>query len=521
MSNKNAIGYVRISNSDQSNFSLDGQEKYITDFCESHSYNLLQIFKDDGKSAKNFDRPDWKLLEVFIKNNPQVSFLVVVKYDRFSRNVSQSLAKIDLLEKKFKIVILSVMEPIALHPQSPYFFQFRMQLLLSAETEWLVIKDRTKFGINQAHARGRWVNRAPIGYINSRDDQDKPIILVDDKRGPIVQEAFKLFLDGMPVEPLRKWLYSKGIKIAGNSTIQDFLKNPTYCGLIVKKAYYDEPERMIKGIHQPLISQDTWYKAVAILNSNNGRRHLEYNETVPLRGAIINEQGKLLTAGNSKSGSGKYIWYYVDPITRKHYNADKMHAQFSELLKTMSLPSEYIEYMKMLAIDDMKELLADREQQLQEKEQALKQLEKKNDIIFEKYIAEELDKSDYNRWKDRYNLERSTLVMEIADNSKPLEAIWKQQQSSMHLLSDLHFIFQSATIQQKHAFINIVFDRQLMYTGVCYRTSYLLPFFSSKALLLKEKGLLIVDEKSPQKEALISKCPEQESNLHTLANTRF
>ena len=102
--NKNAIGYVRISNSDQSNFSLDGQEKYITDFCENHHYNLLQIFKDDGKSAKNFDRPDWKLLEIFIKNNPQVSFLVVVKYDRFSRNVSQSLAKIDLLEKKYQII---------------------------------------------------------------------------------------------------------------------------------------------------------------------------------------------------------------------------------------------------------------------------------------------------------------------------------------------------------------------------------------------------------------------------------
>ena len=519
--NKNAIGYVRISNSDQSNFSLDGQEKYITDFCENHHYNLLQIFKDDGKSAKNFDRPDWKLLEIFIKNNPQVSFLVVVKYDRFSRNVSQSLAKIDLLEKKYQIVILSVMEPIALHPQSPYFFQFRMQLLLSAETEWLVIKDRTKFGINQAHSRGRWVNRAPIGYTNTRDDQDKPIIVVDEKRGPIVTEAFNLFINGMPVEELRKWLYGKGIKIAGNSTIQDFLKNPTYCGLILKKAYYDEPEKMITGIHVPLISQDTWYKANAILNSNNGRRHLEYNEAVPLRGSLISESGKLLTAGNSKSGSGKYIWYYVDPITRKHYNADKMHAQFTELLKTMSLPSEHIEYMKLLAIADMKEQLADREQQLEEKEQSLKLLEKKNDTIFEKYIAEELDRNDYTRWKDRYNIEKSTLVMEIAENSKPLAAIWEAQQSSLYLLSDLSFLFDSATIQQKHSFINIVFDRQLTYTGVCYRTNYLLPFFSSKAALLKDKGLLIVNEKSPNKGAFNSKCPEQESNLHTLSNTRF
>ena len=83
-----AIGYIRISTKDQSNFSLSGQEKYIRDFCEKHNYELATVFKDDGQSAKNFDRPDWKALEQFIKENNSVTTLVVAKYDRFSRNVS-------------------------------------------------------------------------------------------------------------------------------------------------------------------------------------------------------------------------------------------------------------------------------------------------------------------------------------------------------------------------------------------------------------------------------------------------
>ena len=95
---KKAIGYIRISTKDQSNFSLEGQEQLIRDYCEKQSIDLVAFFRDEGQSAKTFDRVNWKLLAEFVaKNHTQVDYLVVSKYDRFSRNVSEALQMMEKL----------------------------------------------------------------------------------------------------------------------------------------------------------------------------------------------------------------------------------------------------------------------------------------------------------------------------------------------------------------------------------------------------------------------------------------
>jgi len=80
---KSAIGYIRISTKDQSNFSLSGQQQYIDNFCQREEIQLLETFKDDGFCAKNFDRPSWKDLKTFIqKHYRKINYLIVCKYDR-------------------------------------------------------------------------------------------------------------------------------------------------------------------------------------------------------------------------------------------------------------------------------------------------------------------------------------------------------------------------------------------------------------------------------------------------------
>ena len=106
---KKAIGYARISTKDQSTYSLKGQHDEIVSYCAKNDISLLSVFEDDGQSAKNFDRISWIQVEDYIKiNHKDIDYLIVYKYDRFSRNLTESLAMIDKLEKKYKIVILSI-----------------------------------------------------------------------------------------------------------------------------------------------------------------------------------------------------------------------------------------------------------------------------------------------------------------------------------------------------------------------------------------------------------------------------
>ncbi len=140
---KKAIGYIRISTKEQSNYSLSGQRSEIETYCIKHDISLLSVFEDDGQSAKNFDRISWQELESYIAlNHKAIDYLIVYKYDRFSRNLAEALAMMEKLEKKYKITILSILENIGVHPKSPVFFSFRTQILLNANNDAVDKKNR-------------------------------------------------------------------------------------------------------------------------------------------------------------------------------------------------------------------------------------------------------------------------------------------------------------------------------------------------------------------------------------------
>lgn len=494
---KRAIGYSRISTKDQSNFSLSGQSKYIQDHCSKNDIELVAMFTDDGRSAKNFDRPDWQKLESFIKKNHEsVDFLIVAKYDRFSRNVSEALQMIERLEHKYSIKIMSVMENIALHPSSPYFFQFRTQMLVGAHVELLVIKDRTQFGLHQAAKAGRIVNRAPIGYKNSRDEKNKPIIVLDEAKAPFVKKAFNLFISGMPLEAVRREMAKRGFKTGGNSFYQRMFTNPVYAGLVKVNAYYDEPEKIIKAIHEPIISEEIWWKAQAILKGRTCT-HVIQRDEVPLRGTLKCFCNRLLTAGNSRSKSGKYIWYYKCN-THKQYNlsAKKLHQQFDEILKELSLSALHVQYLQKRIVEHLKTSLADKEKEHSAVNIQLKALIGKIESLEEKWISNDIDKSVYSKWKVKYENERIVLSNRLADLRQPITKVWDRFNIKLQQLADLAGFYNQANIAQKQSFIQVVFDNQLYYQDSIYRTPYIHPLFASKALILKEKRLLELEQPS-------------------------
>src|SRR5579863_8303533 len=98
----NAVGYTRISTQDQSRYSLEYQEEAIRDYCHRNHIELTALFKDNGESSYSFDRPDYQAVEAFIKKHKgKNQYFIIMDHDRFSRNLSEALAKISELEIKF------------------------------------------------------------------------------------------------------------------------------------------------------------------------------------------------------------------------------------------------------------------------------------------------------------------------------------------------------------------------------------------------------------------------------------
>lgn len=491
---KKVIGYIRISTKDQSNFSLDGQENYIIDYCRKNDFELVALFKDDGQSAKNFDRPDWKKLESFVKeNHSSVDILLVSKYDRFSRNVADGLKMIESLENKYDIRVLSVMEPINLHPKSPYFFQFRTQMLLGAQVEWLIIRDRTKFGNHQAAKAGRFCSTAPFGYINSRDERNKPILVVDEAKALVVKSIYRMFLQGAPLREIQLTARMGGYKNGGKSAIKRTLSNCVYAGLIKVPAYYEEPQHYVKGIHQAIVDESTWYQVQEMLSGKPRKKNI-YCEELPLRGVLKCFCTKLLTGYKAK-GKSSYYWYYK---CNDHYKfnlpATSIHAQLEAIIAELSFPPNYVEYLKEKVRELLQVQLKDQATMVTEKKQAVATIKKRIDSLEEKFLSNEIGSDTYKKWRERYAQELSVEESLLSDLQKPFRKIFDKFENALEFLTDLLYHYKRVDITTKQAFLRWVFNSELYYLDGIYRTPFLHPMFAHKAALLQEKKLLIIEK---------------------------
>jgi site-specific DNA recombinase len=191
----------RISKKDQSIHSLEYQEKAIREYCQRNQILLGSLFIDDGESSFTFDRPDYQALEKFIKGNKgkaKIKYLIVFDHDRFSRNLPEALQKIESLEKRYGLKVIATSEPLDIDTQDPSVFLLRAFKYLIANQELLTIRKRAKVSSRHAQESGRYINLAPYGYINHKEQGGKMIIKIDPLKRPIVQKVYRDFLSGVP-----------------------------------------------------------------------------------------------------------------------------------------------------------------------------------------------------------------------------------------------------------------------------------------------------------------------------------
>jgi site-specific DNA recombinase len=490
MKNKIVVGYARISNEDQSHFSISGQQQEFENYCNKNNYDLVKVFTDEGQSAKDFERKEWKELEKFLKaNHKNIDYLLVMKYDRFSRNVQQALNVITRLEEVYKIKIISIAEPIGLPPESPFYFQLRTQMLLQAHVERLIISDRTKFGQNKARNDGRYLGMAPYGYKNSRDANKKPIIEIVENEAFIIQNIFGWYLQGYTVAEIKRKSKAIGFTKTGKDNVFRILTNKTYIGLIRIKAYNHEPEKYVKGIHETIISDDDFYRVQALLSRTELPKR-QYNEAAYLKQVIVcAECYRPMTCGNSK-GKTKYYWYYECTTHRRSFNVDVAHAKFNQILSLVTFSENQILYLKSKVRDNLEKEIQKNNQRFPDLVNQKTALLRKKENLEEKYISGKLDDQTFVTWRTKFTNElqliESQIKLAITQNDK----YWTRLDEKFENLKNLESIFERADVQQKKTFIELAFGKQLTYDGNIYRTQFLNQLFADKALILNHKQLL-------------------------------
>lgn len=505
-----AIGYLRISTKDQSHHSLEYQEKAIREYCDRNNVELISIFTDDGESSYTFDRPDYKALENFIRQHKGgVKYLVVLDHDRFSRNLPEALLKIEQLEKKFGIKVVATNESLDIDPGDPSVFMMRAFKYLVANQELFTIRRRAKLGIRQAQLSGRYVNMAPFGYVNAKQSNGKGIMTIDEKKAFIVKKIFKDYLAGIPHYLIYKEVVKLGFPNKGNGAIARILDNPVYAGLVRVTATEKEPEKIIKGLHEGIVTPQEYWRAQALLHDKRSMKS-QPKEEFPLKGILKSSCcGTNMTAGWSKGEYKYYMYYRCIKHSNNNVSGSKVHKKFDELLEHLNFTEEQVSKIEKNVLEGLKEASAARQTQFNYKKEQLSSIKTKIENLEEKFINNEINNETYTKWTRKFNIENARISEELNALGKDVDEQLKEQIRLLPNLMQFDKIYHQATLKQQHTIINQTFKHGLVFTGSGFRTFSINPALSHNLLKMNEKGLLFVEQPSEYSDKL-SSCAEEE-----------
>jgi DNA invertase Pin-like site-specific DNA recombinase len=161
-----AMGYVRVSSDEQvtKGVSLDAQEEKIRAYCKAKDWDLVEVIRDEGISAKNLKRPGLQsILARIPKRNGKRGFdgIIVIKLDRLTRAVGD-LAYLNKLFEVHRVAFIAVQEAVDTSTASGKLFHNIIACL--SEWERGVISERTRDALRYKRSKGERVGEVPYGY---------------------------------------------------------------------------------------------------------------------------------------------------------------------------------------------------------------------------------------------------------------------------------------------------------------------------------------------------------------------
>ena len=457
-----AIIYCRVSSQDQVNQgnSLPAQENICKEYAQRNGYKVAKVFVEKGESAKTSDRPKLKeLLRYAVHNKNQIDCLLVYKLDRLARNIVDH-ANIFKLLGDHGIDIKSATENI---DDSPAGRAMGNMIGVFAQFENEIRSDRTKMGMKQAIQQGRWCWRAPLGYKTSRDDSNKSIIIPTEKSKYII-EAFALAKKGIYQQnEILNILNQKGFKIK-KQQLSKTLRNPLYCGWI-KVDWFPE---YIDGIHEPIISKETFLLVQDILNGKKStiapkkRNHPDF----PLRRFVIcAECGAPLTASWIKNRwNNKYPYYHCwTKNCSLNIRKEKLEENFYNYLKKIQPDDTIIDVFNAVLLD----YWDNRQSKLKSKHAIIQReyndlLERKQKLL-DYMLDEVIDQNTYKTKVQELQILIATKEIELNELTTDKRDLKAYLNYSIYFFKNLSKLWANADYKLKQRLQNLIFPQGILF----------------------------------------------------------
>lgn len=341
---KKAVLYLRVSTDEQvDNFSLDTQEEICRREADRRGYEVVQVFREEGKSAKSImGRPVLiQMLDHCKKHKKSIQAVIIYRIDRLSRQT------IDFLSIKQKlsdigIKLISTAEPTGDKPAERYI---EMILAGAAQLDNEMRSERSKNGMYARFKSGLFHNgHPPTGYI-----MIDGLTVKDPNNFDKMKKAWDLMATGSKtLREIAEIMNSWGVRTTTSSGIesplriqsaQRIFRSRFYMGILYSPTYNEE----VQGQHIPMVSREQFEKVQQILDgrctfkSNLVRRNT-LNADFPLRRMTKCGKCGLSCSGSWSTGRrAKFAYYFCrqrSKCVKRNIRRKDAHDALNALLKS-------------------------------------------------------------------------------------------------------------------------------------------------------------------------------------------
>jgi site-specific DNA recombinase len=482
-----AIAYIRVSSQRQvdEGGSLESQTKQVKQYSDSHCYDLINIFREEGESAKSERRPELQRMLKFCSDKKNgVQIVIIPKIDRLSRNVHDYFnLKVQLSRKGVRLESLG--ERIE---DTPSGRLTEAMFASMAQFDNEIRAERSKGGMTEAVLDGRWVWKAPVGYRNIRLN-GRGNIEPDPSLASVVRQAFELFADGHQSSRLvRDFLRKKGVPI-NQASFYKFIKNEVYIGRIHAFGKIVPA----KSPFVPIVEESLFYRAQACLRrSATPQTYQKDPEEFPLRGVMMCDCGAPYTAYWARSATGKkYAYYRCMRCPGRNIRRVQVESDFQEHLSSYEYDASGWELVKNCLLEWQDRSRAARIADVQTASERIVELKKLRDNIVIKNANDVIPDDLAKEQIARISNEIADATLDSAE-AMPATSIEELIAFAERFLADIRLTWDVLSMQTKKNLLRFMYPDGILYVpNGGFRTQSLgVPEPLNRALLGDLSGLV-------------------------------